>query len=86
MKHQLFFELLKTAIGQRKVLSAVPSAKEWEAIYGYVFFFLARFFFEKCATTCARIYTTYARIAAIRALMYKNADFCIKINTYFCIR
>ena len=34
MKHQLFFELLKTAIGQRKVLSAVPSAKEWEAIYG----------------------------------------------------
>ena len=34
MMHQLFFELLKTAIGQRKVLSAVPSAKEWEAIYG----------------------------------------------------
>ena len=34
MKHQLFFELIKTAIGQRKVLSAVPSAKEWEAIYG----------------------------------------------------
>ena len=34
MKHQLLFELLKTAIGQRKVLSAVPSAKEWEAIYG----------------------------------------------------
>ena len=34
MKHQLFFELLRTAIGQRKVLSAVPSAKEWEALYG----------------------------------------------------
>ena len=34
MKHQLFFELLKTAIGQRKVLSAVPSAKEWDALYG----------------------------------------------------
>ena len=34
MKHQLFFELLKTAIGKRKVLSAVPSAKEWEALYG----------------------------------------------------
>ena len=85
MKHQLFFELLKTVIGQRKVLLAVPSAKEWEAIYGL--FFLSRsIFFEKCATTCARIYTTYARIAAIRALMYKNADFCIKINTYFCIR
>ena len=33
MKHQLFFELLRTAIGQRKVLSTVPSAKEWEAIY-----------------------------------------------------
>ena len=33
MKLQLLFELLKTAIGQRKVLSAVPSAKEWEAIY-----------------------------------------------------
>ncbi|MEE0904258.1 MAG: hypothetical protein U0L68_07355, partial [Prevotellamassilia sp.] len=45
-------------------------------------FFLSRsIFFEKCATTCARIYTTYARIAAIRALVYKNADFCIKINT-----
>ena len=34
MKHQLFFELLRTAIGQCKVLSAVPSAKEWEALYG----------------------------------------------------
>lgn len=34
MKHLLFFELLKTAIGQRKVLSTVPSVKEWEAIYG----------------------------------------------------
>ena len=34
MKHQLFIELLKTAIGQRKVLSTVPSVKEWEAIYG----------------------------------------------------
>ena len=26
--------MLKTAIGQRKVLSTVPSVKEWEAIYG----------------------------------------------------
>lgn len=43
MKHQLFFELLKTVIGQRKVLSAVPSAKEWEAIYGS--FFLSRSIF-----------------------------------------
>ena len=75
MKHQLFFELLKTVIGQRKVLSAVPSAKEWEATYGLFFLSRSIFFFEKCATTCARIYTTYARIAAIRALMYKNADF-----------
>ena len=33
MKHLLFFELLKTAIGQRKALSTVPHAKEWEAIY-----------------------------------------------------
>ena len=45
MKHQLFFELLKTVIGQRKVLSAVPSAKEWEAIYGS--FFLSRSIFLK---------------------------------------
>ena len=85
MKHQLFFELLRTAIGQRKVLSAVPSAKEWEAIYGLSFLFCL-IVFEKKAKTCERIYTTYARIAANRALMDKNADFCIKINTYFCIR
>ena len=52
----------------------------------FVFFLSRSIVFEKCATACARIYTTYARIATIRALMYKNADFCIKINTYFCIR
>ena len=34
MKHQLFFELLKTAIGQRKVLSAVPTQDEWQQLYG----------------------------------------------------
>ena len=34
MKHQLLFELLKTAIGQRKVLSAVPSQDEWQQLYG----------------------------------------------------
>ena len=82
MKHQLFFELLKTVIGQRKLLSAVPSAGRLNGS----FFSFPLDFFEKCATICARIYTTYARIAAICALMYKNADFCIKINTYFCIR
>ena len=79
MKHQLFFELLKTVIGQRKVLSAVPSAKEWEDIYGF-FFFLARFFFEECATTCARIYTTYARITTMCVRMPKNAFFSYQIK------
>ena len=34
MKHQLFFELLKTAIGQHKVLSAVPTQQEWQQLYG----------------------------------------------------
>ena len=34
MLNSLFFELIQVSIGRRYVLSRVPSAKDWSALYG----------------------------------------------------